>query len=289
MAILPSFTGSGASDKKPHEGEIAYLKNLVSQLNSKIENLETKAKTAASQAAEKVKGAATAAAASATSVMTPAQQLRMILVGPPGAGKGTQAPQIRDKFFVCHLATGDMLRDEVAKQTQLGKEAKKIMDSGGLVSDDIMVGMIKNQLSTNKECKNGFILDGFPRTVPQAEKLDQMLTERKEKVDNVVELKIDDSLLISRITGRLIHLPSGRTYHREFNPPKKPMTDDVSGEPLTQRSDDNVETLRKRLASYHNTTGPVLDYYKKQGIWQQIDAAQSPKVVWDSLQKVLAK
>ncbi|KZT59711.1 adenylate kinase [Calocera cornea HHB12733] len=289
MAILPSLTGSGSSDKKPHEDEIAYLKNLVSQLNSKIENLETKAKVAATQATEKIKGAAAAATAGTTSKLTPAQQVRLILVGPPGAGKGTQAPQIRDKFCVCHLATGDMLRDQVAKQTALGKEAKKIMDAGGLVSDDIMVGMIKNQLETNQECKNGFILDGFPRTVPQAEKLDQMLTQRKEKVDDVVELKIDDSLLISRITGRLIHLPSGRTYHKEFNPPKKPGVDDVTGEPLTQRSDDNIETLRKRLASYHNTTGPVLEYYKKQGIWKQIDAAQSPKVVWESLQKILEK
>jgi len=290
MAILPSLTGSGSADsKKPHEDEIAYLKNLVSQLNSKIDNLETKAKAAASDASQKVKSAAASVTAGAKSALTPTEQLRMILVGPPGAGKGTQAPQIRDKWCVCHLATGDMLRDQVAKQTQLGKEAKKIMDSGGLVSDDIMVGMIKDQLETNQDCKNGFILDGFPRTVPQAEKLDQMLDERKEKLDNVVELKIDDSLLISRITGRLIHLPSGRTYHREFNPPKKPMTDDVTGEPLTQRSDDNVETLRKRLASYHSSTGPVLEYYKKQGIWQQIDAAQSPKVVWESLQKVLEK
>ncbi|KAG8925783.1 adenylate kinase [Tulasnella sp. 418] len=249
-------------------GEVEYLKHLVEHLNKKIHELEGKAK--------------------AVVAPTPAEQLRMILVGPPGAGKGTQAPQIRDKFCVCHLATGDMLREQVSKKTPLGVEAKKIMDAGGLVSDDIMVGMIKDQLENNKDCKNGFILDGFPRTVPQAEKLDSMLESRKEKLDHVVELKIADQLLISRITGRLIHSASGRTYHREFNPPKKPMVDDVTGEPLIQRSDDNVDTLRKRLAAFHSQTGPVIEYYKKQGIWTGIDAAQSPKVVWDSLQKVFA-
>jgi adenylate kinase len=245
--------------------ELQYLKSLLAQLTKKIEEIEGKAKHAI--------------------VGTPAQQLRMILVGPPGAGKGTQAPTIRDKFCVCHLATGDMLREQVAKKTPLGVQAKEIMDAGGLVSDDIMVGMIKDQLEGNTACKNGFILDGFPRTVPQAEKLDQMLASRNEKLDHVLELKIADQLLISRITGRLIHPASGRSYHREFHPPKKEMTDDITGEPLIQRSDDNVDTLRKRLVTYHAQTGPVVEYYKKQNIWQPIDAAQSPKVVWDSLRK----
>jgi len=274
-----------SSDGKPPGDELAYLKSLVSQLNAKIEALEGKTKSGA----KSVVDAASRAASDVQSRLpvSPGKSLRMILMGPPGAGKGTQAPTIRDKFCVCHLATGDMLRDQVAKQTALGKEAKKIMDAGQLVSDDIMVGMIKDQLETNKACSNGFILDGFPRTVPQAEKLDQMLQERKEKMDHVIELKIDDSLLISRITGRLIHLPSGRTYHKEFNPPKQPGKDDVTGEPLTQRSDDNVETLRKRLASYRSQTGPVLEYYKKQGIWKGLDAAQSPKVVWANISKIL--
>jgi len=222
----------------------------------------------------------------ASAPKTPAQQLRTILVGPPGAGKGTQAPRISKEFCVCHLATGDMLREQVQKKTPLGLEAKKIMDAGGLVSDDIMVGMIKDQLEKNKTCKNGFVLDGFPRTVPQAQKLDEMLQSRKEKLDSVVQLQIDDALLISRITGRLIHPTSGRTYHKEFSPPKKPMTDDVTGEPLIQRSDDNVETLRKRLGAFHQQTGPVVEYYKKKGLWHGIDAAQSPGVVWDSLRRV---
>ncbi|KAH9969233.1 adenylate kinase 1 [Russula compacta] len=285
--------------------ELAYLKSLVGQLTDKIKELEAKA-------------------ASKKSPPTPAQQLRTILIGPPGAGKGTQAPRIRDDFCVCHLATGDMLREQVAKRTALGVEAKKIMDAGGLVSDDIMVGMIRDQLENNGACKNGFVLDGFPRTVPQAEKLDAMLTSRKEALDSVVELKISDQLLISRITGRLIHLASGRTYHREFkyvhnarshvfpsqptnpspsltfppsvraapaplSPPKKPMKDDVTGEPLIQRSDDNVEALTKRLGVFHAQTTPVVDYYKKKNLWHGIDAAQSPSVVWDNLRKVFAK
>ncbi|TRM59829.1 adenylate kinase 1 [Schizophyllum amplum] len=243
----------GASD------ELDYLKTLVSQLNEKIKALELKA--------------------AASMPRSPAQQLRTILVGPPGAGKGTQAPRIRDEFCVCHLATGDMLREQ----------AKKIMDSGGLLPDDIVVKMIRDQLEKNSACKNGFVLDGFPRTVGQAQKLDGMLTERKEKLDSVVQLLIDDQLLISRITGRLIHPASGRTYHREFSPPKKPMTDDVSGEPLIQRSDDNAETLHKRLSTYHTQTGPVVEYYRKKGIWHGIDAAQSPAVVWDNMRKIFVQ
>jgi len=263
-----SSTHTHPSKNMSPSDELAYLKSLVGQLNEKITELETKA------VAKKP---------------TPAQQLRTILVGPPGAGKGTQAPRIRDEFCVCHLATGDMLREQVSKKTALGVEAKKIMDAGGLVSDDIMVGMIRDQLETNKLCKNGFVLDGFPRTVPQAQKLDAMLTSRKEPLDSVVELTIADQLLISRITGRLIHPSSGRTYHREFNPPKKPMTDDVTGEPLIQRSDDNVQALTKRLGVFHAQTTPVIDYYKKKGLWHGIDAAQSPPVVWDNLRKVFAK
>jgi len=247
--------------------ELEYLKTLVNQLNEKIKSLEEKAK-------------------SAVKPQTPAQQLRTILVGPPGSGKGTQAPRIAETYCVCHLATGDMLRDQVSKKTALGVEAKKIMDAGGLVSDDIMVGMIKDQLENNKTCKNGFVLDGFPRTVPQAEKLDTMLESRQEKLDSVIQLLIVDQLLISRITGRLIHPASGRSYHKQFNPPKKPMTDDLTGEPLIQRSDDNVDTLRKRLVTFHTQTGPVVDYYKKKGLWTGIDAAQSPSVVWSDLQKV---
>ncbi|KAF2754957.1 adenylate kinase isoenzyme 2, mitochondrial [Pseudovirgaria hyperparasitica] len=209
--------------------------------------------------------------------------MRMILMGPPGAGKGTQAPRIKDKYCVCHLATGDMLRAQVAKKTDLGREAKKIMDAGGLVSDEIMVNMIKSELESNSECKNGFILDGFPRTVAQAERLDDMLNAKQQKLMHAVELKIDDSLLVSRITGRLVHPASGRSYHKIFNPPKSAMTDDVTGEPLIQRSDDTEEALKKRLVTYHKQTYPVVGYYQKTGIWTGIDASQEPGQVWKSL------
>ncbi|EST04714.1 Adenylate kinase, active site lid domain protein [Kalmanozyma brasiliensis GHG001] len=253
--------------------ELSYLKSLVSQLNEKIHQLEGKA----------------SAAVSSITGSTPSG-VRMILIGPPGAGKGTQAPKILEKFnnCVCHLATGDMLREQVSKKTELGVMAKKIMDQGGLVSDEIMVGMIKDQLETNPACKGGFILDGFPRTTPQAEKLDGMLREKNQKLDHAVELKVNDNLLISRITGRLVHPASGRSYHKEFSPPKKPMTDDITGEPLVQRSDDNAETLKKRLATYHAQTAAVTDYYRKQGIWAPVDASQSPKVVWQSINAIFA-
>ncbi|PGG97852.1 adenylate kinase 1 [Polytolypa hystricis UAMH7299] len=214
------------------------------------------------------------------------ERMRMVLMGPPGAGKGTQAPKIKDKFCICHLATGDMLRSQVARKTELGKAAKKIMDQGGLVSDEIMVNMIKHELETNKECANGFILDGFPRTVAQAERLDGMLVAKNQKLQHAVELQIDDGLLVSRITGRLVHPASGRSYHKIFNPPKDAMKDDITGEPLIQRSDDNAEALRKRLVTYHAQTAPVVGYYKKTGIWSGIDASQEPGQVWKSLLQV---
>ncbi|OLL24087.1 Adenylate kinase [Neolecta irregularis DAH-3] len=210
------------------------------------------------------------------------KELRMILIGPPGAGKGTQAPKIKEKFCICHLATGDMLRSQVARKTALGIEAKKIMDAGGLVGDDIMVNMIKSELTSNKEY-------GFPRTVPQAERLDEMLAVRKEKLNHAVELQIDDSLLVSRVTGRLIHPDSGRSYHREFNPPKVAMKDDITGEPLIQRSDDNAAALSTRLSTYHKQTAPVVNYYKKHGIWAPIDASQKPELVWQSLSAIFAE
>ncbi|MCO5555783.1 hypothetical protein L7F22_009328 [Adiantum nelumboides] len=215
----------------------------------------------------------------------------MILIGPPGAGKGTQAPRILEKFnnCMCHLATGDMLREQVSQGTELGKQAKKIMDQGGLVSDEIMIGMIKDQLESNEKCSGGFILDGFPRTTPQAEKLDDMLKSKNQTLDHAVELKINDQLLISRITGRLIHPGSGRSYHKEFSPPKKPMKDDITGEPLIQRSDDNAETLKKRLSTYHAQTAAVTDYYRKQGIWSPVDASQAPDIVWSSISAIFGK
>lgn len=252
------------------DDEVRRLSEVVNGLESRIKSLEERA----------LGGAPTP---------TTADELRMILIGPPGAGKGTQAPKIKEKFNCCHLATGDMLRSQVQKKTELGVEAKKIMDAGGLVSDDIMINMIKQEIETNKECQGGFILDGFPRTVPQAEGLDAMLKTRDQTLQHAIELQIDPSLLVARITGRLVHPASGRSYHSVFNPPKERMTDDVTGEPLVQRSDDNPEALKKRLATYHAQTAPVVDYYRKTGIWEGIDAAQEPGEVWKNMLSLLEK
>lgn len=182
--------------------------------------------------------------------------MKIILLGPPGAGKGTQANVITRQFNIPQISTGDMLRAAVSAGTELGKQAKQIMDEGGLVSDDIILGLVKQRI-TEDDCKNGYLFDGFPRTIAQAE---GMLSASIE-VEYVVEIQVDDEAIIRRMSGRRVHLDSGRTYHVEFNPPKQEGIDDVTGEPLIQRDDDKEDTVRKRLTVYHEQTSPLIDFY----------------------------
>ena len=184
--------------------------------------------------------------------------MRVILLGAPGAGKGTQAQLIMQHFGIPQISTGDMLRAAVKAGTPLGVEAKKVMDSGGLVSDDVIIGLVKERI-TAKDCQQGFLFDGFPRTIPQAE----ALLEAGIHIDYVVELDVDDEEIITRMSGRRVHPASGRVYHIEHNPPKVPGKDDVTGEDLVQRDDDREQTVRKRLQVYQQQTRPLVDFYHK--------------------------
>lgn len=185
--------------------------------------------------------------------------MRIILLGPPGAGKGTQAQYIMERFSIPQISTGDMLRAAVKAGTELGKQAKQIMDAGELVSDDIIIGLVKERI-TEDDCANGFLFDGFPRTIPQAE----ALQSANVPIDHVVEISVDDEAIVERLSGRRVHEGSGRVYHLVYNPPKNEGQDDETGEALVQREDDSESTVRNRLDVYHKQTEPLVAFYQTQ-------------------------
>ena len=212
---------------------------------------------------------------------------RLILLGPPGAGKGTQADLLCKEFNIPKISTGDMLREAIANQTDLGKEVSSILDSGALVSDEIIGSLLEERLS-NDDCANGYLLDGVPRTLGQASILEKMGIE----FTNVIEIKVDDEVIVNRMSGRRVHPQSGRNYHIDFNPPKKEGVDDLTNEPLIQREDDKPETVLKRLDVYHEETKPLSDFYKKVSdvgslVYSSIDGSKSVSEVFnDALQSL---
>ena len=213
--------------------------------------------------------------------------MKIILLGPPGAGKGTQAEIICKNFSIPHISTGDMLREAIANETATGKIAKEIMDAGNLVPDDVIVSMVKERIK-KEDCRNGFLFDGFPRTIPQADAL-----ENQEIFVNIVlELTLKDELIINRMSGRRVHQPSGRSYHLEFNPPEKDGVDDLTGEPLIQRDDDKPETVKNRLEVYWEQTNPLIVYYRSKSVqtdlkYIEIDGSKSMEKVSSQVQAAL--
>ena len=197
--------------------------------------------------------------------------MRLILLGGPGAGKGTQANYIKERYQIPQISTGDMLRAAVKAGTELGKKAQELMNAGKLVPDDVIIGLVKERIKA-PDCAKGFLFDGFPRTIPQAD----AMKEAGVKIDAVVDVDVPDAEIIKRMSGRRAHLASGRTYHVIFNPPKVEGKDDVTGEPLVQRDDDREETVRKRLDVYHSQTEPLIGYYKN---WQASGKAGAPQYV----------
>lgn len=212
---------------------------------------------------------------------------RLILLGPPGAGKGTQADLLCKEFNIPKISTGDMLREAIANQTDLGKEVSSILDSGALVSDEIIGSLLEERLS-NDDCANGYLLDGVPRTLGQASILEKMGIE----FTNVIEIKVDDEVIVNRMSGRRVHPNSGRNYHIDFNPPKTEGIDDLTNEPLIQREDDKPETVLKRLDVYHEETKPLSDFYKKVSdggslVYSSVDGSKSVSEVFnDALQSL---
>ena len=214
------------------------------------------------------------------------KNIHIILLGPPGCGKGTQAQKLIREFGFVQLSTGDMLRAAISKGTEIGMQAKSIIDKGELVSDELVIGIVRDRIFS-QECECGYMLDGFPRTLAQAEKLDQILSDRNQKIDVVLRLCVPDDMAMRRIAGRRFHITSGRSYNIEFNPPKIEGRDDITGEKLVQREDDKEEIVQSRLNTYHELTEPLVRYYQKQGIIKAIDGAGSPEKIYTEIKQTL--
>ena len=214
--------------------------------------------------------------------------MRIILLGAPGAGKGTQAQFLMAKFGIPQISTGDMLRAAIKAGTELGKQAKQVMDAGQLVSDDLIIGLVKERIAQD-DCKGGFLLDGFPRTIPQAD----AMKENNVSVDSVIEFDVNDEVIVDRMSGRRVHSGSGRVYHLVYNPPKVAGKDDETGEDLSIRPDDQESTVRKRLGIYHDQTKPLVDYYQREANagnckYITIDGTQAVEAVSTQLAEQLA-
>ncbi len=216
-----------------------------------------------------------------------ASDLNLILLGPPGAGKGTQAEFLRADFSLAYIATGEMLRDAVDAGTELGLKAKAIMEAGGLLPDDIMIGLVLERLRAD-DARDGFLLDGFPRTVPQAEALDTEMGRLGRRITAVLCLEVPDENIVRRISGRRISETSGRVYHVEFDPPEREGIDDVDGSPLVQREDDKAEVITARLAKYHEATHPLIEYYDERGLLRRFDGTRPPTEVHDHIRATIA-
>jgi adenylate kinase len=213
--------------------------------------------------------------------------MNIILLGPPGAGKGTQAKMLIDKYRMPQISTGDILRAAVKEGTPLGKEAKSYMDKGQLVPDSVVIGIVEDRIQ-QPDCRNGYMLDGFPRTVPQAEALDEMLRKRKAKIDHVVSVEVARDELVKRLTGRRTCRECGAGFHVHFDPPKKTGTCDKCGGELYQRDDDNEKTVTARLQVYESQTLPLIEYYRKQGKLRPVDGVGEMKTIFERISKVLS-
>ncbi|MCR4806766.1 MAG: adenylate kinase [Lachnospiraceae bacterium] len=214
--------------------------------------------------------------------------MKIIMLGAPGAGKGTQAKMIADKYSIPHVSTGDIFRANIKEQTELGMEAKKYMDQGLLVPDELTVKILLDRVAKD-DCKNGYVLDGFPRTIPQAEVLDKAVSELNETIDFAINVDVKDENIIRRMSGRRACLKCGATYHIEHIPPKKEGICDKCGSELVLRDDDKPETVEKRLKVYHEQTQPLIDYYNKKGILKEVDGSQDMKDVFNAIVSILGE